>query len=278
MSYGEEYRDAAARGLPTQTRTRLHEDDRDAASGRPPRSARRSLVPVVGVIVLLIAALAFANRDGGGGGGTSPTDDAPGGTQAQPTAPSGESPVDVTVNNIPVGHPQTEQGAQSAAANYAVALGGEGMFDAEARRVIVDTIYEPSVAEERLPAIEEAYSNPDFLQRIGLSADGTPPEGTTFVARVIPVGTRLTDFDETTATVEVWYTSLFGLAGEGSTRPVTEGWYTNSYELVWSNDDWRVVDFDQRDGPVPVARDQRASSAEEMAEASGEFGGFTYAR
>ncbi|MQS09547.1 hypothetical protein [Streptomyces alkaliphilus] len=277
MSYGEEYRDAAGRGLPTQTRTRLHEDDRDAASGRPPRSARRSLVPVVGVIVLLIAALAFANRGGDGGSGSTPDDEAPGGPQAQPTAPSGESPVDVTVNNIPVGHPRTEQGAQSAAANYAVALGGEGMFDAEARRVIVDTIYAPEVAPDRVEGFERAYS-PAFLERLGLTADGSPPEGLTFVSRTSPIGTRLVDYTDDTATVAVWSNALLGMAGDGSTRPVTTSWYTSTFELVWVEGDWRILSDEQESGPTPVPGDNRASTAEEMAEAIEQFGGFSYAR
>jgi pyruvate/2-oxoglutarate dehydrogenase complex dihydrolipoamide acyltransferase (E2) component len=95
---------------------------------------------------------------------------------------------------------------------------------------------------------------------------------------VVPVGTVLVDYGETTATVAVWYSSLFGLAGEDSTTPVTESWYTNTYNLSWVDGDWKVADFEQEDGPVPVARDQRASTAEVMAEAIKEYGGFTYAR
>ncbi|MCE7083365.1 hypothetical protein [Streptomyces sp. ST2-7A] len=277
MSYGEEYRDASGRGLPTQTRTRFHEDDRDAASGRPPRSARRGLVPIVGVIVLLIAALAFANRGDDRGSGSAAPDDTPGGTQVQPTTPSGESPVDVTVNNIPVGHPRTEQGAQSAAANYAVALGGEGMFDAETRRVIVDTIYAPDIASERVEGFDRAYSS-TLLERLGLDADGNPPEGRTFVSRTSPIGTRLIDYTDDTATVAVWSNALLGLAGDGSTRPVTTTWYTSTFELVWVEGDWRILSEEQESGPTPVPGDNRASTAEEMAEAIEQFGGFSYAR
>ena len=122
------------------------------------------------------------------------------------------------------------------------------------------------------------YSDPAFLGRIGLDAGGKAPKGLTFISRTNPVGTKVDAFSSDRATVSVWHSTLFGLAGEGSKNPVAESWYTNTFELRWVNGDWRVADFKQKDGPAPVGQDQQASTAEEMAAAVSQFGGLTYAR
>ncbi|MFI9587112.1 hypothetical protein ACIHCQ_36060 [Streptomyces sp. NPDC052236] len=262
-----------------QTRTRLPGGDTDAYGSprRPPARSSRSLIAVVGVVVLLIAAIAFANRGGGdddpsGGGGTE--------AGAQPTAATGVKPV--TGKNganpaIPSGYAKTEQGAQSAAANYAVALGSDGMFKAATRRGIVEAIYDPAAAGALMTGLDKAYSA-GFLANVGLSADGTPPDGMTFVSRTVPVGTKVTAQNGDTATVEVWCTGLVGLAGPDSTKPVTDTWFTMTEKLKWVGNDWKIESSSQKEGPTPVNGDNRASSADEIAGAVQGYGGFTYAR
>ncbi|MFD6290589.1 hypothetical protein [Streptomyces sp. NPDC060205] len=281
MSLGDEHGargEDGGYGGTGQTRTRLPDSAGDVYGGarRGSRSSSRSLVTVVGVVVLLIAAIAFANRGGGGSG----SEDGGGGGKvgAAPTAPSGERPVKSTAGGIPTGYAQDDQGAQSAAANYSVALGSTDMFDADRRREIVNTVYAPDVAADRQAGLDQAYSSEKFLSNIGLGKDGTAPSGQTFVSRIIPVGTKVKSVTSANASVQVWYTSLFGLSGDGSTNPVSESWYTTTYELKWVDGDWKVTDFQQKDGPVPVGRDQTASTADDMTKAVEEYGGFTYAR
>ncbi|MFE8971819.1 hypothetical protein ACFYM7_00055 [Streptomyces cyaneofuscatus] len=262
-----------------QTRTRLPDGDAGHPHARRPVRNSRSLVTITGVVVLLIAAIAFANR-----GGTSNDDSASRGTKnpgtagSAPTAATGTKPVQGKNGTIASGFAQDEQGAQSAAANYSVALVSDGMFDKERRREISEAIYAPDVAAARMDDLDKVYSQESFLTSIGLKPDGKAPEGLTFISRANPVGTKIEKYLGDTATVAVWYSALFGLAGEGSKNPVSESWYTTTYELKWVGGDWKVTDFTQKDGPVPVGRDQAASSAEEMAEAVQGFGGFTYAR
>ncbi|NLU76789.1 hypothetical protein HCC61_29940 [Streptomyces sp. HNM0575] len=258
----------------TTTRTRL--PDGEGGGGRPPVRPGRSLVTIVGVVVLLIAAIAFANQGGDDGG----DDGANGkeGAAAQPTAPTGQKPVDGTKGGIPSGFPKSRQGAESAAANYAVALGGDGMFDDTERKKIVEAVYAPDIAAKRTDDLDKVYKDPDFLTKIGLEKNGEAPGGSTFISRTNPVGTKVVKFDKSRAKVAVWRSSLFGLAGEGSKTPVTESWYTNTFDLKWTGEDWKVSDFKQKDGPTPVGRDQAASSAKEMAKAVEGYGGFTYAR
>jgi hypothetical protein len=286
MSLGDEngYGDGArgddgGYGGTGQTRTRLPEGAGDVYGGaRRGRSSSRSLVTVVGVIVLLIAAIAFANR---GGDDTNSPDSTAGGSDkadSAPTTASGDRPVKSKTGDIPSGFAHSAQGAQSATANYGVALGSTGMFDTDRRHTIVDTVYTPEAAADRQSELDQAYSSEKFLTNIGLDKNGSAPSGQTFVSRIIPVGTKVKSADDDSATVELWYTSLFGLSGAGSTNPVSESWYTTTYELKWTDGDWKVADFTQKDGPVPVGRDQRASTADDMTKAVEEYGGFTYAR
>ncbi|MDX3847462.1 hypothetical protein [Streptomyces europaeiscabiei] len=260
-----------------QTRTRLPEGGGDPYGGGPrrPRSSSRSLVSIVGVVVLLIAAIAFANR-----GGDSDGDGGSGGNKAEtaPTAASGDQPVKSKTAGIPTGYAQNVQGAESAVANYGIALGSADMFNTERRHEIVNTVYAPDVAADRQSKLDGVYSGEDFLANIGLDKDGSAPSGQTFISRIIPVGTKVTTSNDNNATVELWYTSLFGLSGEDSTNPVTESWFTTTYELQWVSGDWKITDFTQKDGPVPLGRDQTASTAEDMTKAVQEYGGFTYAR
>ncbi|WP_234425847.1 hypothetical protein, partial [Streptomyces kebangsaanensis] len=198
--------------------------------------------------------------------------------KAAATAASGTRPVKTRTDGIPSGFAHDEQGAQSAAANYSVALGSADMFDTARRHRIVNTVYAPELAARRQADLDRAYASEDFLRNIGLDKDGKAPAGQTFISRIVPVGTKITTLRGDQATVAVWYTSLFGLSGEASTNPVTESWYTTTYQLEWVDNDWKVTDFQQKDGPVPVGRDQRASTADDMTKAVEEYGGFTYAR
>ncbi|MFJ2571364.1 hypothetical protein ACIOYT_13255 [Streptomyces halstedii] len=261
-----------------QTRTRLPGDDSDGYGRRPVRNTR-SLAMVVGVVVLLIAAIALANLGGGegkgsgaGGGGK---DSATAG--AGPTAATGTKPVQGKNGTIAAGFAHDEQGAQSAAANYAVALGSAEMFDKAQRDAILQAVYDPAVVTSLQTDMAQAYS-PQFLANVGLNEDGSTPGGMTFVSRTVPVGTKVTAQGENSATVEVWCTGLVGMAGEGSTKPVTGTWFTITQQLKWIENDWKIESSAQTEGPTPVNGDNRASSADDIAGAVDGYGGFTYAR
>ncbi|MFD3334880.1 hypothetical protein ACFWV1_19845 [Streptomyces sp. NPDC058700] len=279
MSPGDEHDSFGGVGGSGQTRTRLPEGNSGDVYGgarRPVRSSR-SLITVVGVVVLLLAAIAFANR--GGGTPTDPTGDSPrkGATAADPTAATGVRPVTGKNGAIPTGYAHDEQGAQSAASNYAVALGSDGMFKPESRHRIVDTVYTPDAAAKLRGPQDAAYSA-EFLRKMGLDANGEAPVGNTFISRTIPVGTKVESFSGDTAKVSVWYTGLIGMSGPGSTDPVSTTWKTWTFDLRWTDNDWKVIDDSQKDGPAPVPGDIAASSADEISKAVEEFGGFTYAR
>ncbi|MFD9721928.1 hypothetical protein [Streptomyces sp. NPDC059076] len=283
MSHGDEhgYRgDPGSRtdddfGGTGQTRTRLPgagDTDEYGAARRPARSSR-SLITVIGIVVLLIAAIAFVNR----GDDSDEPDSSPKGADAQPTSATGVDPVKGKTANIPTGYARDEQGAQSAAANYAVALGSDGMFDPRKREEIVRAVHDPAVTDALLTNLDKAYSS-TFLASIGLEEDGSAPTGLSFVSRTVPVGAKVTEQSSDKATVEVWCTGVIGLAGASSVKPVTSNWFTLTTKLVWVNGDWKISSSTQKEGPTPVNGDNRASSSEEIASAATGYGGFTYAR
>ncbi|MFC8590995.1 hypothetical protein ACFWXA_21255 [Streptomyces atroolivaceus] len=260
-----------------QTRTRLPggADDGDGYGRRPARNSR-SLIMVVGVVVLLIAAIAFANQGGGGASG-SDGEKKPDAAGAGPTAATGTKPVQGKNGTIASGFAHDEQGAQSAAANYAVALGSAEMFDKTKRDGILEATHDPAVVATLKADMAEAYSA-GFLTNVGLNEDGSTPSGLTFVSRTIPVGTKVTAQGADAATVEVWCTGLVGMAGQGSTKPVTATWFTITEKLRWVGGDWKIESSSQAEGPTPVNGDNRASTADEIAGAVEGYGGFTYAR
>ncbi|MFF9067751.1 hypothetical protein ACF09E_20615 [Streptomyces sp. NPDC014891] len=278
MSPGDEHDSFGGVGGSGQTRTRLPEGNSGDVYGGPRRPVRssRSLITVVGVVVLLVAAIAFANR--GGGDPTDPagsSSDTPG--TAAPTAATGVRPVTGKNGRIPTGYTQDEQGAQSAATNYAVALGSAEMFQDATREEIIRATHDPAVADDLVARLDTSYSTA-FLTGIGLDANGAAPAGLTFVSRTVPVGAKIRAVTDTSATVDVWCTGLVGLAGTGSTKPVTSTWFTLTQKLTWVDGDWRIASSSQSEGPTPVNGDNRASVADDIAEAVEGYGGFTYAR
>ncbi|MER5361535.1 hypothetical protein [Streptomyces sp. NPDC002785] len=291
MSHGDEkgYGSSSGRtddgystiGGTRQTRTRFPDGEGGDGYNTPRRPARnsRSLVTVVGVVVLLIAAIAFANMGGGGGGGDSSGGSGNGGSKpdSSSTAATGTKPVDGKNGTIASGFAHDDQGAQSAAANYSVALGSAEMFDKAKRDSILHAVIAPSAVNGFRTTLDQAYST-GLFKNLGLNDDGSTPTGFTFISRTTPIGTKVTKSSTDQATVEVWCTGLIGLAGEGSTKPVADGWFTITMELKWVSGDWKAVTHSQKDGPAPVGGDTRASSADEIAGAVNGFGGFTYAR
>ncbi|WP_053852492.1 hypothetical protein [Streptomyces sp. NRRL B-24085] len=276
MSLGDDQEGSGGYGGTGQTRTHLPGGpDVYGGARRSGRSSSRSLVTVVGVVVLLIAAIAFANR--GGDDSSSSADTAGSQPDVTATAPSGTKPVRSTPGVVPAGYAHDAQGAQSAAANYAVALGAAGMFDKTQRDAILQAVVAPSRLAEFQSRLDRAYT-PALNKSVGLNDDGSTPAGYTFVSRTNPIGTKVTASSQNNVTVEVWCSGLLGMAGENSTNPVTNSWFTTTMQLEWTDGDWKIVTQSQKDGPAPVPADEKASSADEMATAVQEYGGFTYAR
>jgi hypothetical protein len=266
----------------TRTRYPAGEAPPEAAPGRHPL---RTLAAVLGAVVLLLVVVAVINRTSGSSGqaGAAGTSGSAAGTgsgggslaKASATAPTGTQPVTTSQDGIATGYPHTPEGAQSAAVNYSVALGSSQMYATTTRHAIVATVADPNVEGALDSQMDPSYTS--LANKLGLR-NGQGPAGETFVSRTVPVGTKADSYDLQHATVEVWSTGLIGLAGTGSTTPVTQYWFTVTIQLDWTGGDWKVSGYSQKDGPTPVAGNQAASSAGDIANAVNQFGGFRYAR
>ena len=251
--------------------------------GAPEAGGRRSLrtlVAVLAVVAVLVLAVAVLNRTGGSTttATTKPsTGAAKTGTSSgdEATAPTGTQPVTTTQNGIATGFPHTSEGAQSAAVNYAVALGSAEMYADTSRHTILHTITDPSAESAMQARSDSSYTAQAKI--FGL-VNGAAPAGETFVSRTIPVGSKNDSYSSGAATVEVWCNALGGIAGTGSTKPVAEYWFTEVLQLRWVNGDWKMSGYNQKDGPVPISGSQAASDSGAISSAVSQFGGFRYAR
>src|SRR5262245_3294184 len=169
------------------------------------------------------------------------------------------------VANVPVGYPHSNAGAEAAAANYLAAYGSEAMFSPTARAEIVNAMVARADQKEITGALNESFGLAG--QAYGLDPAGLPAKGLDLVARTVPVGVTVKSYSPSEAVVDVWAVSIIGLAGETSTRPISEAWNTATVTLRWADGDWKWASMSQRDGPTPVSGLQPPSSAGQLAEA-----------
>jgi hypothetical protein len=267
-----------------RTRVKLPPDPYRDDEPRPGRG-RRPLV-LLAALVALVAAITIVNRSTHHSGG-SPTADqssAPSNASNPATNPAGPvtSQFDSsglpgnTADGVPIGYPHTARGAESAAANYVVAYSSSAMINPTERHKLIDAIADPAIASDLQTQLDTAYTQVD--NSLGLSADGVPPSGQTFVQRSAPVGVTLVKSSSNDATVSVWTVTLSGLAGQGSTHPVVENWSTITVTLRWIGGDWKWVSFASTDGPVPTSGQQVVSGGQDLQKAVNQFGGLRYAR
>lgn len=267
-----------------RTRVKLPPDPYRDDEPRPGRG-RRPLI-LLAALVALVAAITIVNRSThhSGGSPTAGQSSAVSGSSnpaVNPTGPvtsqfDGSGLPGNTADGVPIGYPHTARGAESAAANYVVAYASSAMINPTERHKLIDAIADPTIASDLQTQLDTAYTQVD--NSLGLSADGVPPSGQTFVQRSAPVGVTLVKSSSNDATVSVWTVTLSGLAGQGSTHPVVENWSTITVTLRWTGGDWKWVSFASVDGPVPTSGQQVVSGGQDLQKAVNQFGGLRYAR
>jgi len=254
-----------------RTRTWLPAADQPA----PSRSFRRVYVPAALIFgLLLIGGLYLSvlrpgpdSPSSADQGTAAPSDAAtePGGGTARADDATAGSTGGRIAAGVPVGYPHSQPGAEAAAANYVSAYGSEAMFSPTARAEIVKAIVARADQKKLTGALDQSFGLAG--QAYGLDAAGLPAKGLDLVARTVPVGVTVKSYSSTQAVVDVWAVSIIGLAGETSTRPISEAWNTATVTLRWADGDWKWASVTQRDGPTPVSGLQPPSSAGQLAEA-----------
>lgn len=245
------------------------------AEGQPKErqsaGSSRATLMTVGLVVVLIAVIALVNR-----GGSGPQQDAQDGRPgADSTAPTGTKPIE-DPGKVPTTFPASKQGVESAAANYAVALGSKGMFTTASRHQIVEAVSTHDAVDDLQPKYDASYTA--LAKKLGLDKDGKASKGSHFVTRTVPVGTKTSAYAGGSATVRVWCVGMFGIAGEGSTEPVTDYWFTMTMHLKREDSGWRIVKSSQKDGPAPRPGDTKASGPDEIRKAAEDYHDLIHSR
>lgn len=85
-----------------------------------------------------------------------------------------------------------------------------------------------------------------------------PPGTLTY--RVAPLATRATADRDGGYRVDVWYVGI--VSGRGFDTYAE--WITDTYDLVWERDSWRIAAMSETDGPRPAPARQAVASAAEF--------------
>jgi hypothetical protein len=268
-----------------QTVIRLPKDPYEGEF-KAPRARRGRGVLALAAIVVVVAAVIAINSSkhtnsstsqgastGVGGGVPAATatvgQSAPSGAASSPAFPT------QTANGVLTGYQDTQSGAEAAASNYVAAYVSEPMIHTNQRHAMIEAIADPAIAPHLQSELDTAFGA--AARGYGLDANGNPPAGQTLVYRGVPAGVRVDSYTNTKAVVDVWTCTIDGIAGNGSTYPVSATWSTLSITLTWVNNDWRWNDFGQADGPTPVGGTQQASSATDLQKAAQQFARLRYA-
>lgn len=145
---------------------------------------------------------------------------------------------------IPVGYPQSVDGARAAAIRYVAVLGGQLMLDPSRRDLAL-----AAVSRDGGPAPDVAarWSTRPNVER-ATGARHAQQAGLPMIAAVAPVLSKVTAYDGDTATVAVWVTAVLGTEQFGS---LDQAWVTETVTLLWDGD-WKLAAYDSESGPVPA--------------------------
>ncbi len=169
-------------------------------------------------------------------------------TAARPTpSPDGLLPGATRVEaGVPVGYPQSVEGARAAALRYVAVLGGPLMLDPARRDPAL-----AAISEDRRPKPDVAarWATRPSVERVTGALDALRT-GAPLVAAAAPVTSRVTAYDGDAATVAVWATAVLGTERLGT---LDQSWSTETVTLRWAGD-WQLVAYESSPGPVPALR------------------------
>ncbi len=169
---------------------------------------------------------------------------------------------------VPVGFARSPDGAAAAASSYLSTLHGLVLLDPVQREAAVRRMAAPSAES----VVNQAVESMEALDLI-LAEARTELPGARVLLREVPVAYDVEQFDPARARVACW--SLGIVLVEGRTQ-ATEVWSTNTVELVWEEDDWRVWSWTRQPGPVPAVTGDGATDPARLLSAIEGWEGFRY--
>lgn len=171
---------------------------------------------------------------------------------------------------VPVGFPQTAEGAQVAALRYVAVLGGRLMLDPARRDLAL-----AAVSPDGQPVADVAarWASRPNVERV-TGAEQALRSGAPVVAAAAPVMSRVTAYDGATATVAIWATAILGTDRLGT---LDQSWSTETVTLRWVGD-WKLAAYESSPGPVPALRQAVTPLPAALSATAGMTGTFDVAR
>ena len=178
------------------------------------------------------------------------------------------------LHGVGVGYAHNPDGAVAAAANFTRVLSSDLLLDTARRRAAIDVLAAPEARGRLQKTFDQAVAS----LRLGLGVTGAAAKDAQVLLRATPVGWRVEAYDNGTARVAIWVTSVGGsVGGANGAVPVREAWGTTTVDLRWAGGDWKQVDSTTVDGPVPIADVAPPTATPELLGKANEFKEFTYA-
>lgn len=116
------------------------------------------------------------------------------------------------------------------------------MFNPSARHALVESVADPSYVKELNDRFDQGFTR-EFNAELGLDPTGQPAPGEVFVSRTTPVGTTVTAYSDTEATVEVQCTGVLSRTGPDPIAQTSA--FKMTLRLTWVLGDWRARETDQ---------------------------------
>ncbi len=182
-------------------------------------------------------------------------------------SPAGPGP-SRTEAGVPVGYTRNGDGAAAAATTYLSTLHQLIGSGEAGRRAALDVL----TAKGADAVVDEATSAFATLDYVVAQARATTPNARLFL-REVPMAYTVGRFTDDRAQVEVW--SLGVIIIEGATQ-ATEVWSTNTVELVWEGDDWKVWSWNRHPGPQPSLATSTPVPAAQVLDAIQGWEGYRY--
>ena len=208
---------------------------------------RRPTLAVVGAVAV-IAAVGWVAVSHVAGGSTSaaqrtsiavpvvtsvPSSSLPGATELVTAGPDGDS------SGVPTGYLATEAGARAAAVGWVSSLGTLVRLG-------------PIATADALRAVTSARVAEATIDRFRTERDEFTTQFHADPSQAIwiesPLTVSVTDWTSDEVTVRVWSQLVVGVPSEATVQVM---WRTHTVRLVWEDNDWKVDDVTQTEGPTP---------------------------
>lgn len=243
-------------GAASGTRMLVAEPLRGGSERRRPPV--RLFLGVFVAAVLFVALLVSVTGQSGGpsqNGGQGATTSQP---PAKPGGSGGKSKPAGKAAGVPVGYPQSKEGAAAAAANFEIARSSRSYItDKPYRDKLIGQIMAPESVANQISRDDQATAQ--LIAGFGLQ----DPKASGLLLRSACLGTRVSSYSDQVASVDVWMTSVAGVPTEKAKLPVSARWTTYTYNLQWRDGDWKVTSIAAIDGPTPLQSDGSSPSSME---------------